>query len=127
MISDKKEKKILCYRRYGNFSALDKFLKKQYPYLLIPKLTEKNKLTKIVDVGSEFLDNRLRQLNHYINFIYHHHQLKDSVELKKFLKDPEFDSAYFLSDKPKYNFAESLKYNSSFSNKLMGVFNNYFK
>ncbi len=89
-INMNEEKIIKCYRRFSNFDSLHKKLKEKYPYVIIPSLPQKNYATKIINLGEDFYENRLQELNFYINYIYKHEILKNSNEFMKFLNDTQF-------------------------------------
>jgi hypothetical protein len=129
MINEKNEKRILCYRRYDNFDSFYNKLKKKYPFVVFPKLSGKNALTKIIN-DNEFLNRRRRQLNYFLNYLYNHNKLKEVREFIKFVNDPEFDEEYFKREENPYHFPEAEKSNETISNKIYGVFSNitsYFK
>lgn len=93
-INSNEEKIIKCYRRFSNFDSLHKKLKEKYSYVIIPSLPQKNYATKIINLGEDFYENRLQELNFYMNYIYKHEILKNSNEFVKFLNDTQF--VYFL-------------------------------
>jgi hypothetical protein len=90
LIDQKDEKKIKCYRRFSFFDALNNKLREKYPYLIIPSLPKKNYKTKILTLEEDFYNERKKRLTHYINYIFKHENLNNSLELNKFLNDPEF-------------------------------------
>ena len=96
--NENKEKKIKCYRRYDNFHKLNSKLRKRYPFYLIPKLTPKNPLAKIISPEEEFYENRRRQLNFYLNYLLNNECLNKTKEFLKFTSDAEFDEEYFLTN-----------------------------
>jgi hypothetical protein len=124
-INEKREKRILCYRRYDNFDIFYHKLKRKYPYHLIPKLIGKNALTKIITIDTEFYNKRRRQLNYFLNYLFKHNKIKEYREFTKFINDPEFDEEYFKKEDNPYNFPEATKYNESIKNKIFGVFSNF--
>lgn len=90
LIDEKNEKKIKCYRRFSFFDALNNKLKEKYPYLIIPSLPKKNYKTKILTLEEDFYRERKNRLKSYINYIFKHECLRNSIELNKFLNDPDF-------------------------------------
>jgi len=121
------EKIIKCERRYDNFHEFFKRIKKVYPWCLIPKLTEKNALAKIINIDSNFYSKRKNQLSLFIKYIKQHKKLKDTIEYKKFIRDPTFDSEFFKSRESFIDssyFSESLKQTESIKGTLYGYFNN---
>jgi hypothetical protein len=90
LIDEKEEKKIKCYRRYSYFDALNNRVREKYPYLIIPSLPKKNYKTKILTLEEDFYSERKQRLKHYINYIFKHEILNNSLELNKFLNDPDF-------------------------------------
>ena len=76
-------------------------------------------------VENEFYNKRRRQLNYFLNYLNTHHSLKESLELSKFINDPEFDENYYKKDENLFSFPESQKITDSFSNKIYGVFSNF--
>lgn len=89
-INMNEDKIIKSYRRFSNFDSFHKKLKEKYPYVIIPSLPEKNYATKIIHLSEDFYENRLQELNFYINYIYKHDILKNSNEFLKFLNDTQF-------------------------------------
>lgn len=124
--SDNEEKKINCYRRYDNFDKLNNKLRKKYPYLLIPKLTKKHPISKILPIENEFYENRKRQLNFYINYLHQHEFLSETREFFKFVNDAEFDEKFFSIEESPYTFEQSIKISVNISNKIKGVFSSFF-
>ena len=92
---------IKSYRRYDNFSSLYEALKLEFPYFIFPKLSEKNILNKYKK-DTDFMLKRKNQLKYFINYLFKHYEIKDSLLFKKFLNDSEFDEKYFKSIKYKY-------------------------
>ena len=92
MIDEKNLVKIKCFRRYSNFFNLDKVLRANYPFYIIPELPQKNPLLKIKNfpLDQEFYISRRRGLNYYVNFILNNSNLNNTKYFKKFLNDPEF-------------------------------------
>lgn len=121
------EKIIKCERRYDNFHEFYKRIKKVYPWCLIPKLTEKNALAKIINMDSNFYLKRKNQLSLFIKYIKQHKKLKETIEFKKFIRDPTFDSEFFKCSESFINeamFSESLKQTDTIKGTLYGYFNN---
>jgi hypothetical protein len=90
LIDEKNEKNIKCYRRFSHFDALNIKLRDKFPFLIIPSLPKKNYKVKIIKVEEEFYYERKRRLMSYINYIFKHEILKNSLEFNKFLNDAEF-------------------------------------
>jgi len=90
LIDEKNEKKIKCYRRFSNFDSLNQKLKEKFPFLIIPFLPKKNYKVKILKVEEQFYSNRTRRLKSYLNYIFRHEILANSVEFSKFLNDADF-------------------------------------
>ena len=88
-------KSIKCYRRFKHFQLLNEKLKKTYPYIIIPKLPPNKNISKMISPDKIFEDNRLAQLNFYINFLFLHENLKKTKEFIKFIENSKFDVAYF--------------------------------
>ena len=88
-------KSIKSYRRYKHFFLLNEKLKKTYPYIIIPRLPPQKNISKIIYPDKVFEDDRLAQLNFYINFIFLHQNLKKTKEFFKFIEDAVFDESYF--------------------------------
>jgi hypothetical protein len=88
-------KYIKCYRRYKHFYLLHEKLKKKYPYIIIPKLPPQKNISKIIMSDNVFDEDRLQQLNFYINFINSHENLKKTKEFYKFIEEPTLDMSYF--------------------------------
>ena len=91
-------KSIKCYRRYKHFWLLNEKLKKTYPYIIIPRLPPEKNISKILFPDKVFDDDRLAQLNFYINFLFLHKNLKKTKEFFKFVDNPSFDLFYFGSN-----------------------------
>jgi hypothetical protein len=125
-INENEEKRIKCFRRYDNFDKLNTKLRKKYPYLVIPKLTPKHPIAKLLPVEEEFYDNRLRQLNFYMNYLYTHQILGKTKEFIKFTSEAEFDETFFLSEDQTFVFPQSLKISEKITNKLYSVLTNIF-
>jgi hypothetical protein len=122
------EKTIKCYRRYDNFDKLNNKLRKKYPFLIIPKLTPKHAIAKLIPVVEDFYKIRERQLTSYINYIFQHSDLSSTKEFIKFLNDAEFDEEYFnIEEAPQNCFTnESFKISPhTFTNKIYGIFSNF--
>jgi len=72
-------------------------------------------------------------LSLFIKYIKQHKKLKETLEFKKFIRDPTFDVEFFKSSENFINpsmFSESLKQTDSIKETLIGYFNNvshYFK
>ena len=90
LIDEKNEKKIKCYRRFSNFDSLNQKLREKYPYIIIPSLPKKNYKVKLINLKEEFYSNRTRHLKSYINYIFKHEILKNSIHFAKFLNDAQF-------------------------------------
>jgi hypothetical protein len=118
------ENKIIkCYRRYDNFDKFNSKLRNKYPYLIIPKLTPKNPMAKILTPEEDFYVNRERQLNFYLNFIFKNEFLSKTKEFIKFTNDSEFDEGFFNNNEDgQYFFPESIKISETLTNKILGVF-----
>ena len=99
-------------------------MKKKYPFFIIPKLSEKNIITKFLN-DKEFFDKRRRQLEYFINYIFTHCKLKDCREFYKFLSDPEFDEEFFKTDENFYLFPEAEKLSEGITKKLYNVFSSF--
>lgn len=90
-------------------------------------------MAKIINVDEHFYLKRKNQLSIFIKYIKQHKKLKDTVEFKKFIRDPTFDNDFFKSNESFYNnqmFSESLKQTDTIKGTLFGYFNNvsnYFK
>ena len=91
-------KSIKCYRRFRHFSLLHERLKTKYPYIIIPKLPPQKDFSKIIASDKIFEEERLYQLNFYLNFIFSHENLRNTKEFFKFTEEPTLDLTYF-SDK----------------------------
>jgi hypothetical protein len=128
LILSKKEKKIVSYRRYDNFDIFYNYLKKKFPYLIIPKLPSKNALSKIINQDNKFYDERRTQLKYFINYLHYHPVIGASDELKRFINGLEFDDSYFKKHTEYDSILEFV--NTGYypiSNKIIGVFSNFFK
>jgi hypothetical protein len=90
LMDEKNERKIKCYRRFSNFDSLNLKIREKYPYIILPSLPKKNYKVKLINVEEEFYESRTRYLRTYINYIFRHEVLKDSIEFNKFLNDAEF-------------------------------------
>jgi len=88
-------KSIKCYRRFKHFWLLNEKLKKTYPYIIIPRLPPNKDISKILSPDKIFDDDRLAQLNFYINFLFLHENLKKTKEFFKFVENATFDLSYF--------------------------------
>jgi hypothetical protein len=88
-------KSIKCYRRYKHFWLLNEKLKKTYPYIIIPRLPPQKNISKILSPDKIFDDDRLAQLNFYLNFLFLHENLKKTKEFFKFVENVTFDLSYF--------------------------------
>ena len=88
-------KSIKCYRRFKHFWLLNEKLKKTYPYIIIPRLPPNKNISKIISPDKIFDDDRLAQLNFYINFLFLHKNLKKTKEFFKFVENATFDLSYF--------------------------------
>jgi hypothetical protein len=88
-------KSIKCYRRYKHFYLLHERLKKKYPYIIIPKLPPQKDFSKIIISDKIFDEERLNQLNFYLNFINSHENLRKTKEFYKFTEEPTLDLTYF--------------------------------
>ena len=88
-------KSIKCYRRFKHFQLLNEKLKKTYPYIIIPKLPPNKNISKMISPDKIFEDDRLAQLNFYINVLFLHENLKKTKEFIKFIENSKFDVAYF--------------------------------
>ena len=91
-------KSIKTYRRFKHFWLLNEKLKKTYPYIIIPCLPPQKNISKMLSTDKVFDDDRLAQLNFYINFLFLHENLKKTKEFFKFIEDAEFDLSYFDSN-----------------------------
>jgi hypothetical protein len=123
------EKKIKCYRRYDNFDKFNIKLRRKYPYVLIPNLTPKNPLIKIISPDEDFYLNRTKGLNFFLNYIYKNDILSKSREFHKFTHDADFDEGFFNSKEDEnliYYFPESSSISDTFKNKIYGVFSGIF-
>ena len=75
-----------CYRRFKHFSLLNERLKKKYPYIIIPKFPLPKDFSQIIISDKVFDENRLFQLNFYLNFMLFHENLrkiKNFINLQK--------------------------------------------
>lgn len=123
------DKKIKCYRRYDNFDKFNIKLTRKYPYVVIPSLTPKNSLIKIIDPDEDFYLNRTKGLNFFLNFINNNQILSKSREFQKFTNDADFDEGFFTSKEEEnliYYFPESSCISDTFKNKIFGVFSGIF-
>jgi hypothetical protein len=90
-------------------------------------------LAKIINVDSQFYSKRKNQLNLFIKYIKNHNKLKETIEFKKFIRDPMFDAEYFKNYESFYSkekFTESFKKTETIQGTLYGYLNNvssYFK
>ena len=104
------KKKILCYRRYDNFSKFYEVLKIRYPHYIFPKLSPKKITVKIKVIDEqEFLEKRRYELQFFINEIYNHKDIKKGEEIKKFLYGGNFDKQYFNSIQKCFDYPETTK------------------
>jgi len=122
------EKVIKCERRFDNFHQFYKRIKKIYPWCLIPKLSEKNAFVKLINLDSQFYSKRKSQLCLFVKYIKRHKLLKESIEFKKFIRDPIFDDNFFkfydcFIDSSM--FSESLKQTDFIKGTLFSYFNNF--
>ena len=63
----------------------------------------------------------------FIKYIKQHKKLKETIEFKKFIRDPTFDTEFFKSSESFINevmFSESLKQTDTIKGTLFGYFNN---
>ena len=97
-VNSANSKSIKCYRRFKHFWLLNEKLKKTYPYIIIPCLPPQKNISKILSTDKVFDDDRLAQLNFYINFLFLHENLKKTKEFFKFVEDSNFDLFYFESN-----------------------------
>ena len=88
-------KSIKCYRRFKHFSLLNERLKKKYPYIIIPKLPPPKDFSQIIISDKVFDEDRLYQLNFYLNFMFCHENLRKTKEFYKFTEEPTLDLTYF--------------------------------
>jgi hypothetical protein len=93
-IKDYSSPKLLCDRRYDNFSSLYNYLIKEFPDSIYPKLSEKNYLS-FFGSSAVFLNRRLKQLKFLLNYLLNYEDISSSKGFIKFLKDPEFDNEFF--------------------------------
>ena len=90
VIDEKNEKKVKCYRRFSNFNLLDLKLREKYPYFIIPSLLRKDFKNNFIELGEEFHLKRTKRIRSYINYIFKHEFMKNSLEMQKFLNDADF-------------------------------------
>jgi len=124
------EKKIKCYRRFSNFDALNLKLREKFPYIIIPSLPKKMGMNvkQLIKVEEDFYSSRTRHLKSYLNYIFNHEALKDSVEFNKFLNNAEFDEKFFTLEDIGKQFQETEKVNkSSFTGQIYDYFSGFFK
>ena len=110
-IKDYSSPKLLCDRRYDNFSSLYNYLLKEFPDSIYPKLSEKNYLS-FFGSSAVFLNRRLKQLQFLLNYLLNYEGISSSKGFIKFLKDPEFDNEFFKNPKKKYEYPETEKFYS---------------
>ena len=105
------EKKILCYRRYKDFDKFYNTLKIRYPHFIFPRLSEKTNLVKNNKFFSdpEFIENRRKELQYFMNQLYLHEELGNTEEFKKFLFNSIFDEDYYSQLPPKFSYPECEK------------------
>ena len=90
-------------------------------------------MAKIINVDSQFYSKRKNQLSLFIKYIKEHKKLKETIEFKKFIRDPTFDAEYFKNYETfccKEKFSESMKKTETIKGTLFGYINNvssYFK
>jgi hypothetical protein len=101
-------------------------LRKKYPYYIIPKLTGKHPLAKLIHADEEFYENRKRQLNYYINYLANHEYLNETKDFISFINEAQFDEGLFLSDEGIYDFPHCAKVTDNMKSRIMGVFSNLF-
>jgi hypothetical protein len=125
---DQNEKNIKCYRRYDNFHKFHEKISRIYPFILIPKITPKNPLSKIISPEEDFYINRRTQLELYLNYIAKNKILIKTKEFHKFINDAEFDDEFFSSnyDENAFLFPNSLKITDNLKNKIFSVFSGIF-
>jgi hypothetical protein len=110
-IKDYSSPKLLCDRRYDNFSSLYNYLIKEFPDSIYPKLSEKNYLS-FFGSSAVFLNRRLKQLKFLLNYLLNYEGISSSKGFIKFLKDPEFDNEFFKNPTKKYEYPETEKFYS---------------
>lgn len=110
-IKDYSSPKLLCDRRYDNFSSLYNYLIKEFPDSIYPKLSEKNYLS-FFGSSAVFLNKRLKQLKFLLNYLLNYEGISSSKGFIKFLKDPEFDNEFFKNPTKKYEYPETEKFYS---------------
>ena len=110
-ITDYSSSKLLCDRRYDNFSSLYNYLLKQFPDFIYPKLSEKNYLSYFGS-STVFLNRRLKQLKFLLNYLLNYEGISSSIGFIKFLTDSEFDNEFFKNSTKKYEYPETDKFYS---------------
>ena len=124
------EKKILCYRRYNDFSKFYANLKIRFPQYAFPRLSKKDFVKSKVENNPAFIENRRKELQYFINQLYFHEQIGKSEELKQFLYYSIFDEQYYSNLPKKYSYPECEKvYNNKgyFSIGMQKVSNYFYK
>jgi hypothetical protein len=97
--------KLLSFRRYKHFVLFLHFMRKKYPYLIIPDIPPKNILGNIsikMISKEDFEKERIFGLSYFLNYLYNIKIIKDSIEFKKFLYDAYFDDNFFEQLQPFY-------------------------
>ncbi|CAI2385967.1 unnamed protein product [Moneuplotes crassus] len=105
-------------RRYSHFEWLREMLLKEYENWAVPVLPEKTIFEKASGHKSDFIQERMRKMKHFLTIVRSHRQLKQSQYLKGFLA--ESDQAFKATIENLKKIEEEL--NSSTSQKSKGWF-----
>ena len=126
--SKKDEKKILCFRRYKDFEKFYNTLKFRFPHCVFPRLSQKNFVLAKVKDDPNFIENRRKELQFFINKLYFHEQIGKSEEFKHFINYSTFDEQYYDNLPKKYSYPECQKVENDKGYWSKGVrkFSNYF-
>lgn len=118
-----KDLETKCERRFDNFVAFYAKINRTYPYIILPKLSQKNVLIKIISNDS-FYQRRQKQLNFLLNYIYSNKSLSVLPEIGQFINSIEFNEEYYKS--PNDDFIGDLHIKNNTMNKLKSSVYYYF-
>ena len=102
-VNSANDKIIKCNRKYKHFYLLNELLKKKYPYIIIPQLPPRKNVSQIIISDRTLDENRLYQLNFYINFIFYHENLRNTKEFFKFIEESKIDVKFFSDNSLIFN------------------------
>ncbi|EDQ87591.1 uncharacterized protein MONBRDRAFT_33245 [Monosiga brevicollis MX1] len=95
-----KRKSTTVSRRFSDFEPLDAYLRKRYPYRIIPQLPPKT--FGGGNMKPEFIEHRRRGLQRYLMFVGRHPVLQDDEILTAFLTDSSSDIQLKVKDATKH-------------------------